>query len=81
MTIEVSTGHLQEPVATLDTVMACLRRLRSENGHLQSKPWNKEQDGDRAGETAQLSRVVGLVNWEQPKPKSYCGVRRPRGTS
>jgi hypothetical protein len=79
MTIEVSTGHLQEPVATLDTVMACLRRLRSENG---APPIETlEQDGDRAGETAQLSRVVGLVNWEQPKQKSYCGVRRPRGTS
>jgi hypothetical protein len=58
MTIEVSTDHLQEPVATLDTIMACLRRLRSENG---APPIETlEQDGDRGGETAPVSRVVEL---------------------
>jgi hypothetical protein len=57
MTIEVSTDHLREPVATLDTVMACLSRLQ--DGAPSSEA--RERDSDQVGKTVPLSRVVELA--------------------
>ena len=68
MTIEVSTDHLREPVATLATVMACLSRLRSGDGAPSIEA--QQRDGDQVGETVPLSRVVEL--------SAACGFRAER---
>jgi hypothetical protein len=59
MPIELSTDLLQEPVASCDTVVACLRRLNSEEG----AAWIKadQTSGDVEGQTMPLSRVVELA--------------------
>jgi len=59
MPIELSTDLLQEPVACCDTVMACLRRLNSEDGVAVVEADQTSRDVE--GETMQLSRVVGLA--------------------
>jgi ABC-type bacteriocin/lantibiotic exporter with double-glycine peptidase domain len=59
MPIELSTDLLQEPVASCDTVMACLRRLNSEDGAASVEAHQISLDTE--GETMPLSRVVALA--------------------
>lgn len=59
MLIELPTDLLQEPVASCDTVMACLRRLNSENGVASVEP--DQTSRDVGGETMPLSPVVELA--------------------
>ena len=59
MSIELSTDVLQEPAASCDTVMACLRRLKSEDG-VASVEADQTSRGIEGG-TMPLSRVVELA--------------------
>jgi ABC-type bacteriocin/lantibiotic exporter with double-glycine peptidase domain len=59
MPIELSTDLLQEPVASCNTVMACLRRLNSEDGVASVEA--DQTGGEFEGGTMPLSRVVELA--------------------